>query len=111
MLLLAGCAPPFGLLYSNMTVPYSTKFTETPTGTKRCVINNHQVKEPVTGYNIYAEWSWDYIVKEAEKAWLRLLLVDAHGNIGGYCTNADATLKVMATDDASTRIIPCEHVT
>ncbi len=71
MLLLAGCAPPFGLLYSNMVVPYSTKFAETPVGTKRCVINNHQIREPVTGFNIYAEWSWSYIVKEAEKAGIK----------------------------------------
>lgn len=49
-------------------------------------------------------------VKEAEKAWLRLLLVDAQGNIGGYCTHPDATLKVQAIDDASPRIIACEHV-
>jgi hypothetical protein len=68
VLLCAGCSFPVGLIYSDITAPYSTKFTETPAGTKRCVINSHQVKEPVTGYNIYAEWSWSHILSEARKA-------------------------------------------
>jgi beta-aspartyl-peptidase (threonine type) len=49
-------------------------------------------------------------VKEAEKAWLRLLLVDAQGNVGGYCTSPDATFKLQTLEDAALRIIPCEHV-
>lgn len=67
-LLLAGCTPPRGLIYSNTTVPYSTKFSETPVGTRRCVIRSHQIKEPVTGRSIYAEWSTDLILREARKA-------------------------------------------
>lgn len=63
-LLLAGC----GLIYSNRVSPYSTKFGGTPVGTKRCVINKHQIKEPVTGYNLYAEWTWSSILDEARKA-------------------------------------------
>ena len=66
-LVLAGCAP-LGLLYSNTVVPYSKEFSETPIGTKRCVIDNYQIKEPISGYNIYAEWSWSYILSEAQKA-------------------------------------------
>jgi len=69
-LVLAGCAP-LGLLYSNTVVPYSKKFSETPIGTKSCVIDLHQIKEPISGYNIYAEWSWRYILNEAQKAGIR----------------------------------------
>jgi len=61
--LLAGC----GLIYSNTVVPYSTGFNETPIGTKSCVIKNYQIKEPVTGYSMYAEWSTSFILEEARK--------------------------------------------
>ena len=57
-----------GCIYSNTVVPYSTKFNETPIGTKSCEISNYKIKEPVTGYNMYIEWSNDYITKEAKKA-------------------------------------------
>ena len=66
-LALAGCAP-FGLIYTDTVVPFSKKFDETPLGTKRCVIDSHQIKEPVTRYNIYAEWSLSHILTEAKKA-------------------------------------------
>jgi len=66
-LALAGCAP-LGLLYTDTVVPFSKKFDETPIGTKRCVIESQQIKEPITRYNIYAEWSWDFILTEAKKA-------------------------------------------
>ena len=68
--LLAGCAPslPSGLLYSDTTSPYSRKFDETPVGSKRCVIHDHQIREPVSGYNLYAEWTSAYILSEARKA-------------------------------------------
>lgn len=67
-LLLAGCAPPYGLIYSDTVAPYSTKFNETPAGTRRCVISSHQIREPVTGRNIYAEWTSSFILNEARKA-------------------------------------------
>lgn len=70
-LLLAGCALPPGLIYSNTSAPYSSKFSETPVGTKRCVIKSHQIKEPVTGRSIYAEWSTDLILREARKAGIK----------------------------------------
>jgi hypothetical protein len=66
-LLLGGC----GLLYTDTTMPYSSKFGETPVGTKRCVIDSHQIKEPVTRYNLYAEWSADHILSEARKAGIK----------------------------------------
>jgi hypothetical protein len=67
-LFLAGCSFPPAIIYSDTTAPYSTKFIETPVGTKQCEIHSHQVKEPTTGYNIYAEWSWSQILNEARKA-------------------------------------------
>jgi hypothetical protein len=66
-LALAGCAP-LGLLYSDTVVPYSKRFDNTPIGTKRCVIDSHQIKEPISRYNIYAEWSLSHILTEAKKA-------------------------------------------
>jgi hypothetical protein len=51
-----------------MVAPYSVKFNATQAGTKRCVINDHQVKEPVTGFSIYSEWTTRYILDEARKA-------------------------------------------
>jgi hypothetical protein len=66
-LLLSGCAP-FGAIYSDTVVPYSTRYKETPIGTKRCEINTHQVKEPFSGYSIYAEWTTSDILNEAKKA-------------------------------------------
>jgi hypothetical protein len=67
---IAGCASPapYGLIYSNTIVPYSTSFDVTPAGSKSCEINFYQVREPVTGYNMYAEWSTGYILTEARKA-------------------------------------------
>jgi hypothetical protein len=57
-----------GCIYSNTVVPYSTEFNETPIGTKSCVINSYKLTEPVSGYNMYAEWSTEFILKEAKKA-------------------------------------------
>ena len=67
VLVLAGC----GLIYTNTVVPFSKEFKATQVGTKRCVIINHQVKEPVTGYNLYAEWTTSYILDEARKAGIK----------------------------------------
>ncbi|HEY6873793.1 MAG TPA: hypothetical protein VI298_13805 [Geobacteraceae bacterium] len=62
--LVTGC----GLLYTNMVEPYSAKFDRTPVGAKRCVITSHQIKEPVTGANVYVEWTASFILNEAHKA-------------------------------------------
>lgn len=51
-----------------MIYPYSTKFDNTPVGTKRCIINKYHVREPISGYGISAAWTTEYIRKEAEKA-------------------------------------------
>jgi hypothetical protein len=56
------------LLYTNAVVPYSAKFNATQAGAKRCVLNDYQVKDPVTGFSIYTEWTTSYILNEARKA-------------------------------------------
>lgn len=66
-LLLAGCAP-IGILYSDTVIPYSKRYNETPVGSKKCEIDTHQIKEPVSGFRLYAEWSLGYILNEARKA-------------------------------------------
>lgn len=35
------------------------------------MISSHQIKEPVTGSNIYAEWSTDLILREAKNAGIK----------------------------------------
>ena len=65
--LLTGCAP-VGLLYSNTVVPYSEEFNATSVGSKSCTIKANQIKEPVTGYSLSAEWTTSYILQEAKKA-------------------------------------------
>ena len=69
-LLLSGCAPT-GIIYSDTVFPYSKNFNTTPVGSKKCEINMHHVKEPISGYNIYVEWSTDYILTEARKAGIK----------------------------------------
>lgn len=70
-LLLTGCSPLRGLIYSHTTVPYSSTFRETPVGTKHCLIRSHQIREPLSGRSIYAEWSTDLILGEARKAGIK----------------------------------------
>jgi len=69
-LALVGCTPT-GMIYSDTTRPYSRVFRETPVGTKRCVLHDHQIKEPVTGFNISAEWTAERIKNEAEMAGIK----------------------------------------
>jgi beta-aspartyl-peptidase (threonine type) len=44
-------------------------------------------------------------IAEARNAWIRLLLIDKDGSVGGYCTRAGATFKVQAVDEAQPRVI------
>jgi len=63
-ILFTGC----GLLYTNVTKPYSADFNNTPIGSKQCTINIHKIREPITGYGIYVEWNADEIRNAAKKA-------------------------------------------
>ena len=67
---LSGCgalmAP--GRIYTNVTQPHSTDFHNTPVGTKRCVLDEHRLKEPVSGYGAMVEWNTDQIRSAARDA-------------------------------------------
>ena len=55
--------PNKGLLYTNITRPYTTNFNNTPVGTKTCRANAHQLKVRVSG-----EWgskTFDNAMREA----------------------------------------------
>lgn len=57
-LCLAGCSRSGpGRLYSNVTLPYSTDFSNTPVAEKQCELTDHRLKEPVSGYGVTVEWS------------------------------------------------------
>ena len=45
---LTGCSSP-GMLFTNITLPYTTNFNNTPVGSKICRINAHQLKVRVSG--------------------------------------------------------------
>ncbi|MDD2365758.1 MAG: hypothetical protein PHN84_06290 [Desulfuromonadaceae bacterium] len=57
-----------GCIYSNVVLPYSYKFDGTPVGSKSCKITNYKVTEPVSGSNMYAEWTSEFILNEAKRA-------------------------------------------
>jgi hypothetical protein len=68
-LLIMGCssvAP--GRLYTHITLPASTDFKKTPVGTKRCVLNEHSLKEPFSGVGVSVMWSSDRIKSAAQAA-------------------------------------------
>ncbi|MGZ6220302.1 MAG: TRL domain-containing protein [Syntrophales bacterium] len=67
---LTGCGT-FGIIYSSTVVPYSEEFKETPVGTKRCVINDYQLSEPLTRVSLVTEWSTNHISAEAAKAGIK----------------------------------------
>ncbi len=69
LLLLNACsslAP--GLLYTNLTRPYSTDFSDTTLGTKHVVLDEYSLREPLSGVGLSVEWSKDRLRSEAQKA-------------------------------------------
>ena len=69
----AGCMRGQRVLYTNTIRPHSTNFRNTSVGTKRCVLNEYKLKEPVTGYDISAEWGTKAIITAAKEAGIRVL--------------------------------------
>ncbi len=67
ILLLSGCVRD-GIIYTHKIEPYSKKFNATPVGSKQIIINTHQIKEPASGYNLYAEWTTQFIFNESRRA-------------------------------------------
>lgn len=57
-----------GRLYTNKVIPYSENFHESPKGAKVCYVEDFKVKEPVSGYNISAEWTTSAIIEKARSA-------------------------------------------
>ncbi len=49
-------------------------------------------------------------IAEARGAWIRMLLLDRNGTVGGYCTHNGSTLKVQRIDESAPQVIICEHV-
>jgi hypothetical protein len=70
VLSVAGCAP-VGLLYADTVTPYSRNFRETPVGSKTCVIDEYQLKEPVTRVGLSAQWTTEVILTETRKAGIK----------------------------------------
>ena len=67
VLLFCGCAVQ-GWLITRTVTPYTRDFRETPVGTKTCIISHHKLKEPVSGYDIYAEWTSGTLTNSAANA-------------------------------------------
>ena len=67
LLLCTSCAID-GRLYTNKVIPYSSDFNLTPAGSKSCEIDDFKVKEPVSRFNISAEWMTSSVYEEANKA-------------------------------------------
>jgi len=73
-LLLGGCAySPPGLLYTRTVRPYMTDFDHTPVGSRRCVVDEHRIKEPFSGYGISVEWSESVIRAAARDCGITVL--------------------------------------
>ncbi|HSH13636.1 MAG TPA: hypothetical protein VLA15_07800 [Desulfurivibrionaceae bacterium] len=73
LLLISGCSGlgttiAQGNLYTKVIRPYSTDFRNSPVGSKRCVLDEHQLREPVSGYGVSVEWSTDRILAGAQAA-------------------------------------------
>jgi len=46
-----------GLIYTNSTVPLVTNMNHTPVGSKFAAASSEQLKEPVSGLGVSAEWN------------------------------------------------------
>lgn len=69
VLCLAGCSMSGpGRLYSNVTLPFSKDFNNTPKGSKQCILTDHRIKEPASGYGMTVEWSTNQIQAAAREA-------------------------------------------
>lgn len=66
-LLLAGCNAS-GRLYTKKVEPYTTDFDRTPVGSKSFKLRSHKIQEPITRYNISAEWDTRTIREAAARA-------------------------------------------
>jgi hypothetical protein len=72
-ILLTGCSvldggTTKGQIYTDIIQPYSVDFRSSPVGGKHCVLDEHQLREPVSGYGVSVEWTADVIRAAADRA-------------------------------------------
>jgi hypothetical protein len=72
-ILLTGCSvldgnATKGLIHTDIIQPFSTDFRSSPVGSKHCVLDEHQLREPVSGYGVSVEWTSDVILAAADRA-------------------------------------------
>ena len=65
--LLTGCSSP-GVIYTNITQPYTTSFNNSTVGTKVCRVNTHRLKDPISRVGVSGEWSSKIIDKAMNEA-------------------------------------------
>lgn len=73
----SGCMQ--GLIYTNVTVPLVINMNKTPIGTKFAAISSKELKEPVSGIGLSAEWSSRAIGDAAKRSGLtQINFADLH---------------------------------
>ena len=73
----SGCMQ--GLIYTNSTVPLVINMNNTPVGNKSASISSKQLKEPVSGLGISAEWNSRAIGDAAKRSGLtQINFADMH---------------------------------
>lgn len=55
-------------MYTNKVIPFSEDFINTPRGSKVCYIHDFKIKEPISGYNVSAQWMTSSVVEKARAA-------------------------------------------
>ena len=60
-----------GRIYTDKVVPYAYNMNETPLATKVCYVKDFKVQEPVTGYNVQAEWMTSAVIEKAREAGIK----------------------------------------
>ena len=80
VILMTGCSSIMtGYIFTHTVHPYSTDFNNTPVGTRKCIIANYQVREPISGYGASAEWNMRTISQAARDAGItNLYYADIH---------------------------------
>lgn len=63
----AGCAGQ-GLLYTRVVEPYSTDFDATPSGSRTCRLDEHFIREPVSGARVSVRFTWRALQEAACEA-------------------------------------------
>jgi len=60
-----------GRLYTNKVVPFSEDFNKTKIGSKKFIIDDFKIKEPISGFNVTVEWMTSNLKESATKAGLK----------------------------------------